>query len=76
MLGLVEAPKVLAKNTRQPAVDPDPEVRQPEDADELRAERNVKVWIVIALVLAAILAMTLQLVSRDINSGEPTVEDY
>jgi uncharacterized membrane protein len=67
---------VLARNTRQPAADADQAVKQPEDAGDLRAERNVKVWIVIALVLAAVLAMTLQLVSRDMNSGEPTVEDH
>ena len=66
-------PKVQPRNPRPPA--PDPAVEQPEDADDLRAERNVKVWILIALVLAAIVAMTVQLGSRDMNGGEPTVED-
>lgn len=42
--------------------------------DERQAERAIGVWILIALVLAVIVAMALQLASWDMNRAEPTIE--
>jgi hypothetical protein len=47
---------------------------QREGPDELRAERVFRIWILIALVAAAILVLALKLASRDINQQEPTID--
>lgn len=60
--------------TGKPLPDDDEAPFSPAGPDELRAERAIRVWILIALVVAVIVAMAMQLASRDMNRAEPTIE--
>jgi len=65
---------VKERDTGKPLQDDDEAPFPPAGPDERQAERAIGVWLLIALVVAVIVAMAMQLASWDMNRSEPTIE--